>query len=55
MFHTIAKDSCFHFHYLGTRKKNEIMTTNVEMVPSTIEKHFDFRLNGSIDMKIMIL
>ena len=46
---TIAKDSCFHFHYLGTKEKrnydNQIVIE--ENVP--IEKHFDFRLNGSID------
>ena len=46
---TIAKDSCFHFHYLGTKETrgydNEVRTE--ENVP--IEKHFDFRLNGSID------
>ncbi len=46
---TIAKDSCFHFHYLGTKEKrnynNEIEIE--ENVP--IEKHFDFKLNGSID------
>jgi hypothetical protein len=47
---TIAKDSCFHFHYLGTKEKrnydNEVVGVE-ENVP--IEKHFDFRLNGSID------
>ena len=47
---TIAKDSCFHFHYLGTKEKrnydNELVGVE-ENVP--IEKHFDFRLNGSID------
>ena len=46
---TIAKDSCFHFHYLGTKEKtnynNEVEIE--ENVP--IEKHFDFRLDGSID------
>jgi hypothetical protein len=46
---TIAKDSCFHFHYLGTKETKgydgEVRTE--ENVP--IEKHFDFRLNGSID------
>jgi len=46
---TIAKDSCFHFHYLGTKEKTNYNgeTTIEENVP--IEKHFDFRLNGSID------
>ena len=46
---TIAKDSCFHFHYLGMQKKIEIMTIILIMKEATIEKHFDFRLNGSID------
>ena len=46
---TIAKDSCFHFHYLGTKEKRDYNNNVVieENVP--IEKHFDFRLNGSID------
>ena len=45
----IAKDSCFHFHYLGTKEKRDYNDNLVieENVP--IEKHFDFRLNGSID------
>ena len=46
---TIAKDSCFHFHYLGTKEKtnynNEVEIE--ENVP--IEKHFDFKLNGDFD------
>ena len=46
---TIAKDSCFHFHYLGTKEEKDYNDNLVieENVP--IEKHFDFRLNGSID------
>jgi len=46
---TIAKDSCFHFHYLGNKEKTNYNgeTTIEENVP--IEKHFDFRLNGCID------
>jgi len=46
---TIAKDSCFHFHYLGTKEKTDYNgnKTIEENVP--IERHFDFRLNGSID------
>ena len=46
---TIAKDSCFHFHYLGTKEKRDYNDNLVieENVP--IEKHFDFRLNGSVD------
>ena len=45
---TIAKDSCFHFHYLGTKEKKDYdgNITIEENVP--IEKHFDFKLNGSI-------
>ena len=47
---TIAKDSCFHFHYLGTKEKRNYDNEGVieENVP--IEKHFDFRLNGSFDI-----
>ena len=48
---TIAKDSCFHFHYLGTKEKTDYNNNVVieENVP--IERHFDFRLNGSIDIE----
>ena len=48
---TIAKDSCFHFHYLGTKEKRDYNNNVVieENVP--IEKHFDFRLNGSINIE----
>ena len=45
---TIAKDSCFHFHYMG-----EVEGRDYDNVPITewkpIEKHFDFKLNGSYD------
>ena len=46
---TIAKDSCFHFHYLGNKEKTNYNgeKTIEENVP--IEKHFDFRLNGDIN------
>jgi hypothetical protein len=44
---TIAKDSCFHFHYMGTKEERDY-DNNVKIVDATIEKHFDFRLNGSI-------
>ena len=44
---TIAKDSCFHFHYMGEKEERDY-DNNVKIVPATIEKHFDFRLNGSI-------
>ena len=45
---TIAKDSCFHFHYMGTKEERDY-DNNVKIVDATIEKHFDFKLNGSID------
>ena len=45
---TIAKDSCFHFHYMGEKEERDY-DNNVKIVPSTIEKHFDFKLNGSYD------
>ncbi len=45
---TIAKDSCFHFHYLGMKEDRDY-DNNVVMKEDTIESHFDFRLNGSFD------
>jgi hypothetical protein len=45
---TIAKDSCFHFHYLG-KKETRDYDNNAKVEDATIESHFDFRLNGSID------
>ena len=45
---TIAKDSCFHFHYQGQKEERDY-DNNVKIVDATIEKHFDFRLNGDID------
>ena len=45
---TIAKDSCFHFHYLGTKEERDY-DNNPITKEATIESHFDFRLNGSID------
>ena len=45
---TIAKDSCFHFHYMGEKEERDY-DNNVKIVPATIEKHFDFRLNGDFD------
>ena len=54
---TIAKDSCFHFGYMA--KKDGVAeeengtryggTTHAEQDDKYITKHFDFRLNGSID------
>ena len=46
---TIAKDSCFHFHYLGTKEDRDY-DNNPITKEATIERHFDFRLNGSIDL-----
>ena len=46
---TIAKDSCFHFHYMG-KKETRDYDNNLKIEDATIEKHFDFRLNGSIDV-----
>ena len=45
---TVAKDSCFHFHYMGEKEERDY-DNNVKIVEATIEKHFDFKLNGSID------
>ena len=45
---TIAKDSCFHFHYMG-KKETRDYDNNQQIEDATIERHFDFRLNGSID------
>ena len=45
---TIAKDSCFHFHYMGTKETRDY-DNNPKVEEATIEKHFDFRLNGSFD------
>ena len=46
---TIAKDSCFHFHYMGEVESRDY-DNNPTMEQKAIEKHFDFRLNGSIDV-----
>ena len=46
---TIAKDSCFHFHYLGTKEDRDYDNKPI-MKEDTIESHFDFRLNGNIDV-----
>jgi len=45
---TIAKDSCFHFHYMGMKEDRDY-DNNPIMKETTIEKHFDFRLNGTYD------
>jgi hypothetical protein len=46
---TIAKDSCFHFNYMGQVEERDY-DNNVKMVEKPIEKHFDFKLNGSYDL-----
>ena len=45
---TIAKDSCFHFHYMGNVEDRDY-DNNPIMKQDTIEEHFDFRLNGSFE------
>jgi hypothetical protein len=45
---TIAKDSCFHFNYLGQVEDRDY-DNNPIMKDKTIEEHFDFRLNGEFD------
>ena len=48
---TIAKDSCFHFHYLGEKETRDY-DNNLKIEQNVpIEKHFDFRLNGDIDVE----
>jgi hypothetical protein len=47
---TIAKDSCFHFNYMGEVEERDY-DNNVKMVEKPIEKHFDFKLNGSFDLE----
>ena len=45
---TIAKDSCFHFHYMGMKEDRDY-DNNPIMKEDTIEEHFDFRLNGAFE------
>ena len=45
---TIAPGRCFHFHYMGTKEDRDY-DNNPITKEATIEKHFDFRLNGSLD------
>ena len=47
---TIAKDSCFHFHYLGMKEDRDY-DNNPIMKEDTIEEHFDFKLNGCFEGK----
>jgi len=46
----VQPDSCFHLHYLGMKEDRDY-DNNVVMKEDTIEKHFDFRLNGSVDVE----
>ena len=46
---TIQPDSCFHFHYMGEVESRDY-DNNLYHEEDTIEKHFDFRLNGSVDV-----
>ncbi len=45
---TIAKDSCFHFHYLGQVEDRDY-DNNPITKEKNIEEHFDFRLGGSFE------
>jgi len=47
---TIQPDSCFHFHYMGEVETRDY-DNNPTMEEKQIEKHFDFRLNGSVDVE----
>jgi len=45
---TIAKDSCFHFHYTGEVEGRDYDNKPV-MEQKQIEEHFDFKLNGEFE------
>ena len=45
---TIAKDSCFHFHYTGEVEGRDYDNKPV-MEQKQIEEHFDFRLGGAFE------
>ena len=45
---TIAKDSCFHFHYLGMKEDRDY-DNNPIMKEDTIREHFNFKLNGDYE------
>ena len=47
---TIQPDSCFHFHYKGMVEDRDYDNKPI-MKEQNIEKHFDFRLNGSTDVE----
>ena len=53
---TIAKDSCFHFGYMAKKdcdeekyEQEEYRGIHDEQDDKYVSKHFDFRLNGSVD------
>ena len=46
----VQPDSCFHFHYTGMVESRDY-DNNPKMEEKQIEKHFDFRLNGSTDVE----
>ena len=47
---TIAKDSCFHFGYMGKPlEAEEEDKSGANQDDEYVSKHFDFRLNGDID------
>ena len=45
---TIAKDSCFHFGYMGKVEERD-QNDNPIMKDKYIESHFDFKLDGNIN------
>jgi sarcosine oxidase delta subunit len=47
---TIAKDSCFHFGYMGEAEERD-QHDKPFMAEKYIESHFDFKLNGNINGK----
>ena len=47
---TIAKDSCFHFGYMGEQESRDRNDKPI-MEEKYIESHFDFKLNGNINGK----
>jgi len=47
---TIAKDSCFHFGYMGEVEGRDRQDKPI-MEEKYIESHFDFKLNGNINGK----
>jgi len=46
----VQPDSCFHFHYMGEAETRDY-DNNLKMEKQQIEKHFDFRLRGDVDVE----